>query len=73
MLNQKGVAVSRIALVKPEKKQMVENLILQMAQRGQITEKVWTNRLMELNLYHLLAYNSISAAFIISYEIRIIS
>lgn len=33
-------AVSRIALVKPEKKEMVENLCLQMAQRGQLTEKV---------------------------------
>ena len=33
-------AVSRIGLVKPEKVQMVENLCLQMAQRGQLTEKV---------------------------------
>ena len=35
-----GCSVARIALVKPEKARGVENLILQMAQRGQITEKV---------------------------------
>lgn len=35
-----GCAVARIALVKPEKARGVESLILQMAQRGQITEKV---------------------------------
>lgn len=40
--------LSRIALVKPEKKQMVENLILQMAQRGQITEKVSEEKLIQL-------------------------
>lgn len=33
-------AVARIALVKQEKARGVENLVLQMAQRGQITEKV---------------------------------
>ena len=33
-------AVARIGLVKPEKARGVENLILQMAQRGQVTEKV---------------------------------
>ena len=33
-------AVARIALVKPDKARGVENLVLQMAQRGQITEKV---------------------------------
>ena len=33
-------AVARIALVKPEKARGVENLVLQMAQRAQITEKV---------------------------------
>jgi len=33
-------AVARIALVKPEKARGVENLVLQMAQQGQITEKV---------------------------------
>lgn len=32
-------AVARIALVKPDKARGVENMILQMAQRGQITEK----------------------------------
>lgn len=35
-----STAVARIALVKPDKAQMVENLCLQMAQRGQLTEKV---------------------------------
>lgn len=35
-------AVARIALVKQEKARGVENLVLQMAQRGQITEKVGT-------------------------------
>ena len=34
------LAVARIALVKPEKAKGVENMILQMAQRGQLTEKV---------------------------------
>ncbi len=35
-----SAAVARIALVKPDKARGVENLVLQMAQRGQITEKV---------------------------------
>ena len=34
-------AVARIGLVKPDKAKGVENMVLQMAQRGQITEKVW--------------------------------
>ena len=34
------VAVSRIALVKPEKAEAVQNLCIQMAQRGQLVEKV---------------------------------
>lgn len=33
-------AVARIALVKPDKAKGVENMVLQMAQRGQLTEKV---------------------------------
>lgn len=33
-------AVARIGLVKPDKAKGVENMVLQMAQRGQITEKV---------------------------------
>ena len=33
-------AVARIALVKPDKARGVENMVLQMAQRGQLTEKV---------------------------------
>jgi hypothetical protein len=32
--------VSRIALVKPEKARGVENMVIAMAQRGQITEPV---------------------------------
>lgn len=35
----KPLAVARIALVKPEKARGVENMILNMAQRGQINEK----------------------------------
>lgn len=34
-----STAVARIALVKPDKARGVENMILGMAQRGQITEK----------------------------------
>ena len=33
-------AVARIALVKPDKAKGVENMVLQMAQRGQLNEKV---------------------------------
>ena len=33
-------AVARIALVKPDKARGVEDIVLRMAQRGQITEKV---------------------------------
>lgn len=33
-------AVARIALVKPDKARGIENMVLQMAQRGQLTEKV---------------------------------
>ena len=33
-------AVNRIALVKPDKSKGVENMVLQMAQRGQLNEKV---------------------------------
>ena len=35
-------AVARIALVKPDKAKGVENMVLQMAQRGQLNEKVVT-------------------------------
>ena len=35
-------AVARIALVKPDKAKGVENMVLQMAQRGQLNEKVIT-------------------------------
>ncbi|CAL5229853.1 g13263 [Coccomyxa viridis] len=40
--------LARIGLVKPEKARGVENLILQMAQRGQVTEKVSEERLIGL-------------------------
>ncbi|EFJ24174.1 hypothetical protein SELMODRAFT_415003 [Selaginella moellendorffii] len=40
--------LSRIALVKPEKAKGVEDLILHSAQRGQITEKVSEERLIQL-------------------------
>ncbi len=33
-------AVARIGLVKPDKAKGVENIVLQMAQRGQLNEKV---------------------------------
>ena len=33
-------AVNRIALVKPDKAKGVENMVLQMAQKGQLNEKV---------------------------------
>lgn len=42
------LAVARIALVKPEKARAVENMILQMAQRGQIQEKVSEDRLRSM-------------------------
>jgi DNA-binding TFAR19-related protein (PDSD5 family) len=35
-----ALAVSRIALVKPDKARAVENMILNMAQRGQLMERV---------------------------------
>lgn len=38
--NSSLFAVSRIALVKPDKAEAVQNLCIQMAQRGQISEKV---------------------------------
>ncbi|KAK9811763.1 hypothetical protein WJX72_009653 [[Myrmecia] bisecta] len=40
--------LARIALVKPEKARGVENILLQMAQRGQIVEKVSEERLISL-------------------------
>ena len=36
--------VARIALVKPDKARGIENMVLQMAQRGQLTEKVRITR-----------------------------
>lgn len=41
-------AVSRIALVKPDKARAVENMILASAQRGQITEKISEERLVSM-------------------------
>lgn len=40
--------LSRIALVKPEKAKAVEDLILQMATRRQLTERVSEERLIQL-------------------------
>ncbi|CAL8469228.1 g8769 [Coccomyxa elongata] len=40
--------LARIALVKPDKARGVENLVLQMAQRGQITENVSEEKLIGL-------------------------
>ncbi|KAL3141399.1 hypothetical protein ABBQ32_004974 [Trebouxia sp. C0010 RCD-2024] len=40
--------LARIALVKPDKAKGVENMVLQMAQRGQLNEKVTENRLIGL-------------------------
>ncbi|KAL3161992.1 hypothetical protein ABBQ38_009068 [Trebouxia sp. C0009 RCD-2024] len=40
--------LARIALVKPDKAKGVENMVLQMAQRGQLNEKVSENRLIGL-------------------------
>ena len=34
-------SVNTIALAKPEKAKMVENMLVQMAQSGQIQSKVW--------------------------------
>lgn len=40
--------LARIGLVKPEKAKGVENIVLQMAQRGQLNEKVSESRLISL-------------------------
>lgn len=40
--------LARIGLVKPDKAKGVENIVLQMAQRGQLNEKVSENRLISL-------------------------
>lgn len=40
MLCRCAAAVSRVALVKPEKARNVENMILAAAQRGQLMERV---------------------------------
>lgn len=47
-------AVARIALVKPDKAKGVENMVLQMAQRGQLNEKVIT----AATVLHFLVYPS---------------
>lgn len=44
-------AVARIALVKPDKAKGVENMVLQMAQRGQLNEKVLVNVSSVSNLH----------------------
>lgn len=40
--------LARIGLVKPEKAKGVENMVLQMAQKGQLNEKVSESRLISL-------------------------
>ncbi|DBA76993.1 hypothetical protein WJX77_011795 [Trebouxia sp. C0004] len=40
--------LARIGLVKPDKAKGVENIVLQMAQRGQLNEKVSESRLISL-------------------------
>ena len=59
MLTMIVFAVSTIALTKPEKAKMVESMLIQMAQRGQIQEKVificvyicclWLTKLQKMN------------------------
>lgn len=40
--------LNRIALVKPDKAKGVENMVLQMAQKGQLNEKISESRLISL-------------------------
>mmetsp|Transcript_11364 Transcript_11364/g.19913 ORF Transcript_11364/g.19913 Transcript_11364/m.19913 type:complete len:131 (-) Transcript_11364:480-872(-) len=48
MTSEARERLSRIALVKPEKARGIENLIISMAQRGQLSEKVSEERLKGL-------------------------
>lgn len=47
-------AVARIGLVKPDKAKGVENMVLQMAQRGQLNEKV-----IFLERYTMLSFSEV--------------
>ncbi|GLD97928.1 hypothetical protein PINS_up006625 [Pythium insidiosum] len=40
--------LSRISIVKPEKARAIEDMVIQMAQRGQLTTKIDENKLIEL-------------------------
>lgn len=40
--------VSRIAIVKPEKARAIEDMVIQMAQRGQLAAKIDEDKLIEL-------------------------
>lgn len=40
--------MSRIAIVKPEKARAIEDMVIQMAQRGQLTAKINEDKLIEL-------------------------
>ncbi|TMW59139.1 hypothetical protein Poli38472_007284 [Pythium oligandrum] len=40
--------LSRVAIVKPEKARAIEDMVLQMAQRGQLTAKIDEDRLIDL-------------------------
>lgn len=42
------VPVARIAIVKPEKARAIEDMVIQMAQRGQLAAKINEDRLIEL-------------------------
>lgn len=41
-------AVSRIAMVKPEKARAIEDMVIQMAQRGQLAAKIGEEQLIDL-------------------------
>jgi hypothetical protein len=51
-------AVNRIALVKPEKARAVENLIINMAQRGQLMEKVRLMAYVIASYMHIICVDS---------------
>jgi programmed cell death protein 5 len=41
-------AVARIAIVKPEKARAIEDMVIQMAQRGQLAAKIDEDKLIDL-------------------------
>lgn len=54
------LAVARIALVKPDKAQAVENLVIQLAQRGQLSERVGPLAVIDCELHHVAKAGSTS-------------